>query len=181
MIWRKRTYAGKPGEPYVNMMDMGPFGLRITRDFPSIAAAKAVRLPGERTVRRNLALAWMAEKARDPKYWETIHRIAEEGRTAQEERAVLRARAQADTQPVLAMADLPRKAWDLLAKARLALAGLGHVRPHQFSTGGYSTQQVMVVLTQHEIDTLLTMREASERYGHLAHQSLPLPTWAARS
>lgn len=159
MIFKRRRKSAydRLNEPFVNVVKIGPYGFRITRDFPSLAAAKATRLPGERTVRRNLALARMAEKARDPKHWAALTERDTQARKALEENAFLHASHAGSTQPVEALADMPEEAWDLLSRARLALAGLGHVRPRR-TRRGYSTTEIEVTMTWHEVELLALVR-----------------------
>jgi uncharacterized protein with von Willebrand factor type A (vWA) domain len=155
MFSRRRRDRESEWGPYVNILVIPPFGIRMgPSEFKSIAAAKAKRLPGERTVRYRQALALMVESARDEQRWDALRMYNETRAEALQENAFLKAHAGAQTQPVKAVADFPRRTWRLLETARLALAGLGHVRPRQLVDGRWSTDEVEVVMTQHDVAVL---------------------------
>jgi hypothetical protein len=141
--------------PYVNVTAYPPFGIILAPGhYDSLARAKAKRPPGARTVRYRQALALLAESAMDEQRWDAIREYDRTRSEALSENAFLRLHTASQTMPVSAVADLPRATWALLEKSRLALAGLGHVRPRELPGNHYSTTEVEVTMTRHEVAVL---------------------------
>jgi hypothetical protein len=175
-FFRKRSTRQRLDQmgPYVNVTAYPPFGIILAPGhYDSLARAKANRPPGARTVRYRQALALLAESAMDEQRWDAIREYDRTRSEALSENAFLRLHTASQTMPVSAVADLPRATWALLEKSRLALAGLGHVRPRQLPDDHYSTSEVEVVMTQHEVAVLVERLRRAEvppiERGKLSH------------
>lgn len=140
---------------YVNIQAAEPFGYMISEEYSSIAAAKGWRTGSQRTVNVTEARELVWADAVNPERRERLARHLRRVSGVLDENAILKNQTLGQVEPAMSMADVPEQVWTMLAVLRVALNGLGHVRPRLLADGKVSGHEVELVFTQHEVAVLL--------------------------
>jgi hypothetical protein len=140
---------------HVNIRHVDPFGYLVSETYSYLAAARQDAGPGDQTVTTDQAAAMLMQEAQESDRRLRIAKHMKNMSTVLDENALLKNQTLTAPEPTLALSDVPEKVWTMLASLRLAMHGVGHVRPRILADGRASTHEVELVLAEHEVAELL--------------------------